>query len=159
MVRDRSYRFTGQPDLLEDRRSLVEFKTMEEALKILGEASVDPSARESAHQFLIHVDPNVEVPQLMEALCSDNFKIRWEAARRLSEIGRPALKKMLHTLVDPKMVGNSCLRSGVYHVLHNHKDPAVRHMTAQLLQDLNGSAADLKTMYEAHRLLQELPDR
>lgn len=134
----------------------MEYRTIEEALSVLGEASTNWSTREEAHQFLVRTNANIEVPQLVEALCNDNFNVRWQAEKRLSEMGLPALEGILRALVDPKKVGNPRLRNGIYHVLRNHKDAAVRQLTAHLLDDLHGCAADLKSMHEAHRLLQEL---
>jgi HEAT repeat protein len=134
------------------------FRTLEEALSVLGEASVDPRTKGEARQFLDGIEPDVEARQLVEGLRHDDFKVRWEAARLLSDMGKLALKEMLNALVDPQKVGDPRLRSGVYHVLHHHKDPAVRQMTANLVHDLNGSAADLKTLHEAHHLLQQIGD-
>jgi HEAT repeat protein len=138
-----------------ERSLQVEFRRVEDALMVLGEASVDARTQAAAYQYLVSIDPSIEIPQLVEALCSDKFKVRWEAAKRLSELGRPAVKEMLSALTDPQRVGEPCLRDGVYHVLHIHRDPAVRQLTAHLLNDLHGSAADLKTMHEAHHLLRE----
>lgn len=135
----------------------MEIQTVEEALQILGEASIDARTQEAAYQFLQQLDPQQEVPKLVEALRSEHFKVRWAAAKRLSDIGLPALKGILNVLVDPQKVGDQRLRDGVYHVLHDNSDPYVREVTWQLLQDLHGSAADLRTMQEANRLLQEMP--
>ncbi len=135
------------------------FTTLDNALSVLGEASVKPRVREEAHQFLNNIDPDVKLIQLVEALRSDNFKVQWEAAKLLSEMGRPALNGILRALVDPKKVGDQRLRNGAYHVLHNHTDPFIRQVTAPLLTHLHGSLADLRTMYEADHLLQEIAGR
>ena len=137
---------------------MVEIRTVEEALHVLGEASIDAQTREAAYQFLQHMDPRSEIAELVEALRSEHFKVRWAAAKRLSEMGRPALKGILNVLVDPQKVGDQQLRDGVYHVLNNNRDPYVREVTSHLLQDLHGSAADLLTMQEANHLLREMAD-
>lgn len=131
-------------------------RTIEEALGVIGEASVDQRTKDEAHLFIKQLEPDTEISQLVEALRSNNFKVQWEAAKILSERGIPALKGILQALVDPRKAGDIRLRENVYHVLHNHKDSAVRQMTAHLLEDLRGSAADLKTLNEAHRLLQRI---
>lgn len=133
--------------------------SIEDALSVIGDAAEDHQSRDEARQYLVHLDPEVEIPQLITALASDNFTIRWEAAEILSEIGYPALKWILQALVDPEKVGNSRIREGVYHVLRNSKDPRVRQLTANLRKNLFGFLADLRTLYEAHRLLQEISDR
>ena len=137
---------------------MVEFRTVEEALHVLGEASIDARTRDAAYQFLQHMDPHSEIAELVEALRSEHFKVRWAAAKRLSEMGRPALRGILNVLVDPQKVGDQQLRDGIYHVLHNNRDPYVREVTSHLLQDLHGSAADLRTMQEASHLLREMAD-
>jgi len=131
-------------------------RSIEKALSVIGEAAVDQQTKEEAHEYLVHLSPDEEVPQLVEALASPNFKIRWEAAEILSEIGLPALRGMLQALVDPEKAGNPCIREGIYHVLRHTKDQRVRHLTARLMKELHGFAADIKTLYEADRLLTEV---
>lgn len=52
---------------------MVQFRTVEEALSVLGEASNDTRTREVADQFLQHIDSQEEIPALVEALRSEHF--------------------------------------------------------------------------------------
>lgn len=137
----------------------MEFHTVEDALHILGEASFDRLTRRDAYHFIMNVPEEARIPQLIDALQSDNVAVRWEAGKLLTEMGHPALLGMLNTLTNPKKVGNPRIRNGIAHVLRDSHDPTVRELSVSLLNALHGPAADLNAMREASHVLQQISER
>ena len=133
----------------------MEFKTVEEALSVFGVTTVEPGAQEAARRYILSMDPNSSIPQLVDALRSDHFWVRWEAAELLAQMGCAAMVEILSALVDPARVGESRVREGIYHVFHSNRDSYVRTVSVPLQHALHGAAADLETMREADHLLQE----
>lgn len=125
-----------------------------QALEILDDTGQDMRHREAAARYLAaHPSPEI-VGRLVQALQDNDFGVRWEAAVALSQLGNPALIEMLKALTDPKRVGDSRLRRGIYHALHYNQSLHLPVSMTRLMEALKGPAADIASMEEAGRLLQ-----
>jgi len=127
-----------------------------QALEILDDTGQDMLQREAAARYLANHPSQEIVGRLVQALQDSDFGVRWEAAVALSQLGNPALIEMLKALTDPKRVGDSRLRRGIYHALHYNQSLHLPVSMARLMEALKGPAADIASMEEASRLLQQI---
>lgn len=128
----------------------------QQAVNILDNEAENSILREKAIQYLKEHPESQAIECLVNALEDDNFGVRWEASKALSSIGRDALIALLIALTDPRRVGHIRLRNGAYRVLEHMNIPEVNHLIWRLMFATKGQAADLVTMTEANKLLQEL---
>ena len=131
----------------------MKFETVDQAITVLSNATLNPGLREEAMHYLSEMDDCFEIDQLINLLLDDEFNVRWEAARLLTSMGELALPSLLRALVDPEKVSHTRLREGVYRILHNNHDPSVQNRTRPLMNALRGPAPDFAAMCEASRLL------
>lgn len=147
-------------------------------------AGPDGMARFKAREELVAMG-SAAVPGLISRLQHGTFRMRWEAAKALSEIGDPtatdALLAALHdrdqdirwlaaeglAAIGPAGAGpvlrtlidqaeSTEIRWGIHHVLHEYRDPALCAATAELLRTLGGVANDADVVRLAQEALAEL---
>jgi len=147
-------------------------------------AGPDGMARFKAREELVGLG-RAAVPGLIERLGHGTFRMRWEAAKALSEIGDPAaadaLLKALHdrdqdirwlaaeglaAIGEPgvvpvlktlaEQVQSADIRWGIHHVLHEYRDRKLRAETADVLHALGGVANDADVVSIAERTLARL---
>lgn len=124
-----------------------------EALQALENVSAGSQIHLEAIRFLTSLDDCYELKNLVDALQSDDFGVRWEAANLLARNGRKSVPVILRALKDPRKVGDQRLRDGVIHIIHNFDEPLLRQELSSLLAAMKGPSADLETMRETYRLL------
>lgn len=133
----------------------MHFNRVDQAIRILEDLSLPATTRDEAAQYLVNLDNEDEIRQLVATLSNDDFGVRYEAAHLLAMMGSKALPALLEALVNPKLVADSRIREGVMHVLRNNHDPQVIRETATLRSAIKGWAPDLYTMREADHLLEK----
>ena len=126
------------------------------ASRLLDDVHEAPYVREAAVRYLAkHATPTA-IQHMTLALNDDDFGVHWEAAASLAELGMTALPALLTALTKPDLAGSPRMREGAYHVLHYNSAPEVRNYASRLMEALKGSAADITTLVEANRWLQEI---
>jgi HEAT repeat protein len=125
-------------------------QTVEEAIAVLDQPDSASTDREDAIHFL-HNHPTADgVARLVAALTDDDSGVRWAAAQGLIDFGETALPPLLRALT--RHSGNSNLRAGAYHVLHENPNESIRQQTVELVKSLRGPGADMATMQVASKL-------
>ncbi len=148
-----------------------------ELLEIM--AGPDGMARFKAREELVGLGRDA-VPGLIERLGHGTFRMRWEAAKALSEIGDPAATEaLLEALHDrdqdirwlaaeglaaigeagavpvlmtlAEQVQSADIRWGIHHVLHEYRDRKLRAETADVLRALGGVANDADVVSAAEQ--------
>jgi HEAT repeat protein len=129
------------------------------AYRVLGDVHEASSVREAAVRYLAnHATPKA-IQRMTLAMNDDDFGVHWEAAASLAALGMPALPTVLTALTKPDLAASPRMREGAYHVLHYSSAPEVRNYAGRLMQALKGSAgsaADISTLVEANRWLQQI---
>ena len=130
-----------------------------QALDILDDLRQAHLQREAAARHLAEHPTPRAIARLVRALQDDDFGVRWDAAVALARLGNLALPELLRALTDPSRVGDPRLREGVYHALHYNQSPHLPVPVRPLMEALRGPAADIASMDEASRLLQQIERR
>jgi HEAT repeat protein len=126
------------------------------AYRLLDDVHQAPYVREAAVRYLAkHASPTA-IQHLVLALNDDDFGVHWEAAASLAQLGTTALPALLNALTNPELAASPRMREGAYHVLHYASAPEVRNYAGRLMTALKGSAADITTLVEANRCLQQI---
>lgn len=107
--------------------------------------------RSVARQQLVGLGPQA-VPELIEALHSQNWHVRWEAAKTLGEIGSPDAAPGLVLLLDDEDTGVRWAAMGSLTRLGRF---AVRPLMELLIHDFHSG----RVRQGAHRVLHELNSR
>jgi HEAT repeat protein len=126
------------------------------AYRLLDDVHQAPYVREAAVRYLTkHATPTA-IQHVTLALNDDDFGVHWEAAASLAELGMAALPAVLTALTKPDLAASPRMREGAYHVLHYNSAPEVRNYAGRLMDALKGSAADITTLVEANRWLEQI---
>ncbi len=127
-----------------------------EALETLSNNSAGTLERERAIRYLSEHPDEQAIRRIIEACEDDDFGVRWEAARALARAGKAGLAALLQALADPERVGHTRLRRSAYWALEQMGLSEYKPMIWNLMLAMKGPGADIATMEEAHKLLQEL---
>lgn len=126
------------------------------AYRLLDDVHQAPYVREAAVRYLAkHATPTA-IQHMTLALNDDDFGVHWEAAASLAGLGLTALPSLLTALTKPDLAGSPRMREGAYHVLHYNSAPEIRNYAGRLMEALKGSAADITTLVEANRWLEQI---
>ena len=137
----------------------MEIESEARAYRLLDDVHQAPSVREAAVRYLAkHASPNA-IQHMTLALNDDDFGVHWEAAASLAELGMAALPSVLTALTKPDLAASPRMREGAYHVLHYNSAPEIRNYAARLMEALKGSAADITTLVEANRWLEQIESK
>jgi len=157
-------------------------ETIEFAISEL--ASKSSFARVDAREYLVSMKDKA-VPQLTEALRSDNQWVRWEAAKALSKIGDPAASQALINALEDKMfdvrwiaaeglivIGRKALipllatltkkgdslwlREGAHHVIHDLMREDLKSVFGPVLDAIEKPQGKLEVPLSAEKALGEL---
>ena len=126
------------------------------AHRLLDDEHEAPYVREAAVRYLARHATSTAIQRMTMALNDDDFGVHWEAAASLAELGVIALPVLLTALTKPELAASPRMREGAYHVLHYNSAPDVRNYAGALMEALKGSAADITTLVEANRWLQQI---
>lgn len=130
-------------------------KNVQDAVAILDDGARDPLIREAAGRYIQEHLTEQLIPRTVLALQDDDEGVRRAAARGLIGMGITAWPDLLLALMDGKRGGDSRLRRGAHHVLHQSTQAA--DVTAPLLRQLQGiSSSDISAMIEADRLYKRM---
>lgn len=132
------------------------FRNVEDALTALENPLSGTQVHQEATQYLAALGDCEEAKGLVESLESNDTGVRWEAANLLAELGIKSISAVLKALMDPKRVADARLREGVVHMIHVMQDHELKRKLEPLVACLTGPAADISTMWQAYRLLQEI---
>lgn len=151
-------------------------------------ASHDGVLRERARDEIVAEFGSRATAALQQALQSENERVRWEAAKTLSEIGDPGSTSALVTALrdenaDVRWIaaeglvglgahavipllqelimhsGSAWLREGAHHVLHDlSRKHILRRVLRPVLESLDGVAPSIGVMPAAARALRELEE-
>ncbi len=134
----------------------MNIQSIEEAIRLLEDMTVGSKVHLEAIRYLSSMDECYEVEGLVRALESDDFGVRWEAAKLLASLGKTAVVAMLRALLDPKRVADPRLREGILHAFHILEDHAMQSQAAPLLKALKGPAPEVDSMKQAYLLLKQI---
>jgi|GEM_PF-2297853 len=127
-----------------------------QAVTALDNDAEDPLLREKAIRYLKEHPDSQAIEHIVNALEDDSFGVEWEASNALTSLGRDCLVALMMALTDPARAGDVRLRNGAYRILKHMNFPDIDHQVWKLITATKGPAADLMTMIEANKLLQEL---
>ena len=148
--------YINKMDKSVEGRVAMDIVTYTQAVTTLDNEAENPSIREKAIQYLSEHPDSQAIERIVRALEDDNFGVRWEASKALSALGRDGLIALLVALTDPARAGDVRLRNGAYRVLKHLNFPDIDHQVWNLIMATKGPAADLLTMIEANKLLEQL---
>ena len=126
------------------------------AYHLLDDVHQAPYVREAAVRYLARHATPTAIQHMTLALNDDDFGVHWEAAASLAGLGMAALPTVLEALTKPDLAASPRMREGAYHVLHYNSAPEIRNYAGRLLKGLKGSAADITTLVEANRWLEQI---
>jgi HEAT repeat protein len=127
-----------------------------QAYHLLDDVHGPATVREASVRYLAHHPTPRAIQRLALALDDDDFGVHWEATAALTELGAAALPELLRTLANPRLAASPRVREGAYHVLDYNGAPEVHNYAARLKEALKGPAADISTLVEANRWLEEI---
>jgi HEAT repeat protein len=127
-----------------------------QALEILDDDHKGTIEREEAVRYLADFPSEQVIDRLVKALQDDDFGVRWESSMVLSGFEKMALPSLLKALIDPERVGDPRLRRGVLRVFSHMKGSSQPRSAWKLIDALRSPAADIASMEEAYKMLEEL---
>ncbi len=127
-----------------------------QAHRLLDDVHQPAFIREAAVRYLAQQATPEAIQHLVLALNDDDFGVHWEAAASLAQLGMVVLPTLLKALTNSELAASPRMREGAYHILHYNSAPGVRNYAARLMEALKGSAADITTLVEANRWLEEI---
>lgn len=129
------------------------FNSIEDAVKSAQDDSLTEVDREKALRYLEASDDPSAIQTLIMALEDDDHGVRWAAAEVLAAQGETSFKYLLEALSKPN---SKMLRDGAKVVIHQNSSEKLKSKSKELENSLSSTAADIRSMEEATKLLIEL---
>ncbi len=129
------------------------FNFIEDAIKSAQDESLTELDREKALRYLEASDDLAAIQTLIMALEDDDHGVRWAAAEVLAAQGETSFKYLLEALSKPN---SKMLRDGAKVVIHQNSSEKLKSKSKELENSLSSTAADIRSMEEATKLLIEL---